>query len=378
MIRRTVHGALSLFVDTPSMIHLPLVLRKVPLLTLSIAAATCFATAVCTAHESPPTHDLEPGDFQMQQQSQVLSGSQSSNSALTRYVDNLLPRLQQNCAKQPALEGSTHFQFSIDRSGNVQDIVVTTPTNVTASTAVEAAKHCITSLGTVEPPPDGSPKPFRVEGFLSHTMDDTTLGLSDPSFYAQFMEQVQRQVKARWHPPKQDRSLRAVALFKVWRDGHVSDVRTQRTSGSARLDEAAVDTIKGAAPYPLLPDGAPAHVYVQMDLDYLISRPVPTYTVPTALNRKPRITASNLHNAEYADRVERSIRKYWMPMQAKPQPCIVTFKIKRNGWTSDVRISQASGSSFFDSSAVHAVDRAAPFDSLPADAPDLVDFEVTF
>jgi TonB family protein len=72
----------------------------------------------------------------------------------------------------------------------------------------------------------------------------------------------------------------------------------------------------------------------------------------------------------YRALLEQNVARRWRTSEVDPRlqtapPVIVTFTIRRNGSTADVRIEQASGNKELDYSALRAVYEASPFPPLP-------------
>ncbi len=72
----------------------------------------------------------------------------------------------------------------------------------------------------------------------------------------------------------------------------------------------------------------------------------------------------------YRDLLEQQVARRWRTNDVDPRlrtapPVIVTFLIRRNGSTSDVRVEQSSGDKALDYSAVRAIYEASPFPPLP-------------
>ena len=77
--------------------------------------------------------------------------------------------------------------------------------------------------------------------------------------------------------------------------------------------------------------------------------------------------------------LQRRIKRAWYPPQEGVTKQVkVMFKIHTNGELSNLRITRSSLSSLADQAALSAIEKAAPFNHLPAHAPDNVDIEFTF
>lgn len=68
---------------------------------------------------------------------------------------------------------------------------------------------------------------------------------------------VQKRLICGWHPPQAESSWSAVISFDVRRDGQVSNVELLDSSKSSEIDKAALDSVKGASPFPKFPTNFP-------------------------------------------------------------------------------------------------------------------------
>jgi protein TonB len=79
-----------------------------------------------------------------------------------------------------------------------------------------------------------------------------------PFPYPYYLVAVQNKVSENWQPPARAvsaREAKTVVFFQILRNGKITDVQIERSSGSAQLDAAAVRAVKLADPLPLLPQG---------------------------------------------------------------------------------------------------------------------------
>ncbi|HEY9755280.1 MAG TPA: TonB family protein [Oculatellaceae cyanobacterium] len=101
-------------------------------------------------------------------------------------------------------------------------------------------------------------------------IDDKTASKSTvkaPDF-GEYMEKLQRRIRRAWIPPKSLASRRVVVLFKIHRNGEMSNLRLVSSSGAADSDQSALRAINDAAPFFPLPDGADDDIDVQFTFDY--------------------------------------------------------------------------------------------------------------
>ncbi len=81
----------------------------------------------------------------------------------------------------------------------------------------------------------------------------------------------------------------------------------------------------------------------------------------------------------FMDRLQRKIKRAWIPPRdGSSRKVRVMFKIFTNGELGRVQLVQGSGIAVADQAALRAVENAAPFEHLPAGAPESIDVEFTF
>lgn len=104
----------------------------------------------------------------------------------------------------------------------------------------------------VEPPPQPLGRPSgsaQGNGAVTVTVSDFP--------YALYLASVQRKIGERW----ESRALQGrqpVAVFEIGRDGRISGLSIEKTSGNPYYDQAALRAITEAVPFPPLPTDYPA------------------------------------------------------------------------------------------------------------------------
>jgi len=83
-----------------------------------------------------------------------------------------------------------------------------------------------------------------------------------------YMADLQRRIKRAWTPPKYHESNRVVVVFKIHKNGELSNLRLVTSSGSAIVDQAAMRAVETAAPFRALPAEADDDIDVQFTFDY--------------------------------------------------------------------------------------------------------------
>lgn len=84
---------------------------------------------------------------------------------------------------------------------------------------------------------------------------------------AEFMADVQRKIKANWHPPEGRIADVVDVTFKVHADGTVSDIAFKHRSSDEDVNKSSVNAIKAAAPY-CVPESLGDVVSIQFAFDY--------------------------------------------------------------------------------------------------------------
>jgi TonB family protein len=86
--------------------------------------------------------------------------------------------------------------------------------------------------------------------------------------FGPYMADLQRRIKRAWYPPKGNESKRVMVIFKIHKDGTMSNLRLDHSSGLAIADQAALKAVENAAPFRPLPAGAQDDVDIQFTFDY--------------------------------------------------------------------------------------------------------------
>ncbi len=84
---------------------------------------------------------------------------------------------------------------------------------------------------------------------------------ADHSAYSWYNDLVQAKMYNLWQQPLKTAVGReqatAVVSFRVFRDGHIENIRLQESSGSPVMDDSAIQAARKADPLPPLPSGFP-------------------------------------------------------------------------------------------------------------------------
>ena len=96
---------------------------------------------------------------------------------------------------------------------------------------------------------------------------------TEPDF-GPYMKELQRKIKLNWHPPKGQESKKVILLFKIAKNGQLLSCRVYKSSGSANVDQAALNAVKMTAPFQALPSGYKGtNIDIQFTFDYNVKYP---------------------------------------------------------------------------------------------------------
>lgn len=78
--------------------------------------------------------------------------------------------------------------------------------------------------------------------------------LDNPDFtYGYYLDRLLSLIDAQWARPAMGSGVKAVIFFRIHRDGSLSDLRVEQSSGYNSFDLAALRAVQNAAPFPPLP-----------------------------------------------------------------------------------------------------------------------------
>lgn len=79
-------------------------------------------------------------------------------------------------------------------------------------------------------------------------------GLDNPDFtYAYYLDRLLSLIDAQWARPAMGSGVKATIFFRIGRDGKMSDLQVEQSSGYNSFDLAALRAVQNAAPFPPLP-----------------------------------------------------------------------------------------------------------------------------
>ena len=79
-------------------------------------------------------------------------------------------------------------------------------------------------------------------------------GLDNPDFtYAYYLDRLLSLIDAQWARPSMGSGVKATIFFRIGRDGKMTDLTVEQSSGYNSFDLAALRAVQNAAPFPPLP-----------------------------------------------------------------------------------------------------------------------------
>ena len=110
------------------------------------------------------------------------------------------------------------------------------------------------------PPPPRQPTQRRGSPFgnpLGSTSENAVVGVDDPNFtYGYYIDRVAVLIKKNWVRPEVGGDIREARFrFRIQRDGTITELELEETSGSEVFDRAAQRAVLAASPLPPLPKG---------------------------------------------------------------------------------------------------------------------------
>lgn len=85
--------------------------------------------------------------------------------------------------------------------------------------------------------------------------------------YSEYLQELQRRIRENWSPPRRAVSKSAVVLFKVHRDGSISDVKIKESSDDIFFDKNAMEAIRRLKG-PSFPPGSDEENDIDFSFDY--------------------------------------------------------------------------------------------------------------
>jgi hypothetical protein len=148
-----------------------------------------------------------------------LSESLKNSAQTLRPLSAYCNRVSQQLGKIQALpKGATYsINLVIARDGAFK--IETISGDAIAVEKLPEIKAILKSE-SFEPPPARCLSPLVLNASFSPTSSQPSVTAQEVDF-GPYMKELQHKIKAHWWPPRFDKTVQTIAIFKVWSDGHI-------------------------------------------------------------------------------------------------------------------------------------------------------------
>lgn len=88
-----------------------------------------------------------------------------------------------------------------------------------------------------------------------------------------YVKTVERKIRENWDPPNGKQNVRAVARFKINKDGTINGIKILKPSGNESYDNAAILAISKSSPFRALPINYKRDsMIIDFNFDYHLAR----------------------------------------------------------------------------------------------------------
>jgi len=170
-------------------------------------------------------------------------------------------------------------------------------------------------------------------------------------------------VKTAWTVP--NNSFAACVLsFKLAKDGTVTGLKIDDSSGMDNYDKSCTDAIGSTAPFSQLPQGIETANCVAR---FVVGGGNTIVSIGmTSPGSKALGKSSAVSIDTYQTDVQHQLTSAWnVPSEIKSCQAYYTFKINKGGGVSDTKVIDSSGIEVYDKACKAAIAKASPFSPLP-------------
>ncbi len=264
------------------------------------------------------------------------------------------------------------FSFKIAKDGQVSDIcLIQSSGSVTYDQAANQALMNASHFG-LRSLPEGSLDAIETQFAFFSSGGSQGIEYKGPEKfdYGPYMADMQRRIKRCWFPPEGDKDKRITVSFEIDKDGQVSHLHIDHSSGSVAAEQAAIKAINDASPLHPLP-AARNSLTTQFTFGF--------DTIPNKSTPMPNQQKSHVDFGPYMADMQRRIKRYWSPPEGEEKKRIeVGFKVNKDGQVSDYHIINSMGSAAAEAAAMKALIDASPLSPLPPGSATSVNIQFTF
>jgi len=228
-------------------------------------------------------------------------------------------------------------------------------------------------------------------------------------YFMAYITRIENKIKTNWSQPEGQADKKVVTLLTINKNGNLLGSHISKSSGNEEFDKSALKAISQSAPFEHFPKSNNSEkMIMQLTFnkynfeskevfdDFNSNQNTQNSVENNTLELRPKnelvirkdsteISDTNKSSNDpkfkpYINNLQRKIKFDWSPTKSSQSKKVVTFlKIQKDGTLSESKIVESSGDQNYDQSALLAIYKAAPFESLPKDFQgNSIDVQFTF
>ncbi|MBU6451245.1 MAG: energy transducer TonB [Cyanobacteria bacterium REEB67] len=201
------------------------------------------------------------------------------------------------------------------------------------------------------------------------------------------MRDVQQKISRCWYAPVKDSGSLVKCAFTITADGKVKNIyvikselgqspqfqrlQKERSANQVMAEEAAVKAIEDSAPFSPLPEWYPDEISIEFTFTSNFRPRLLSKDAPWTKREKIRLASNPIppYLIAYTESVKARILQTWRTKAStKDVSEKISFDIEKNGQVKNISLDVVTGDNGADRSVIEAVEAAAPFNPLPAEA----------
>lgn len=185
--------------------------------------------------------------------------------------------------------------------------------------------------------------------------------------FGPYMKNLQKIIKANWHPVEESEGKKVVVLFKINKNGALGKIKIYKSSGNEAFDKQASSVISHSSPFPPLPK---EFVGNSIDVQFTFDRKKSCDKCYEVNNLK-LISNNEAIDKVYIDKLSKEVQSNWvMPVEKYGKKAVVIGYLNKDGTIETAIIINKSGDERFDKNALIAVNKSFPFEPFPENIKD--------
>ncbi len=177
-----------------------------------------------------------------------------------------------------------------------------------------------------------------------------------------YMNNLEKQIKLNWKPPRFSESKRVVAFFKIQKDGTLVEPKIYKSSGNQNYDQKALAAIYASSPFKPLPQNFNgSSVDIQFTFDYNI------FGIKNYNSSKDNInTDLNTTASKDYQKIIKAILYHSLPKKVyfREKCLILKITINKSGKIDSIKVIHSSNDKKFDNFYISAIKKCS-FPPIP-------------